>query len=657
MNSHTHDETVAGQAMPLGRQIFLGMTGILVLVLAGILALTAHATRAYLEEQLASHAQDTANVLSRDVSWALAQGDKTLAETVLAVVFDRGRFQRIDILGSDGTRLAFRESPSDIEGVPDWLPVLLPLETRSGQALVSSGWQQLGRVVVVSQPTLAYRYLWRSLLEEAAFMLGAFLLAILGMRLVLRRILGALAEVARVALDFCQRKFGSIAAVPRSRELAQVVVAMNEASRRVGDMLAAEEARAEGLRRQAFEDEVTGLPNRRGFELLLARSLSGNQAPGCLILLELEGLKELNLTDGYRAGNALLARSADLARAELGGAALALGRIGGAGFAFLCEGEEAAVRARADSLRAALAGMEAMVSGPVSFAMGMAAARAGDMPGRVLADADLALAGARQEGRNRLTVLRGEETGGAEPQGSDEWRRTLTLALAQGRLRLYAMPTLSLASGVLIHRDVLMRLAMEGEELWKAERFLAMAHRHHCMPALDRAVLERLGPNLGELVSQGGDLAVHLSGQSLADGDFRSWLASWLEGAGAGEALALEVPETACLLNLSTLAAWRESLRTRGVQFGINHFGLDARTAESLRLLLPDYVKLDGGLVLEARDQPDSRQVVASLVELAHSLEVRVLATHVESAALAEILMGLGVDGGQGYLFGQPEAL
>ena len=164
--------------MTLRRQLFLGISLIFLGVFVGLALLGVSGTRQYLEEQLGSHAQDAASSLVHPLSQSLGAGDRTLAETQVATLFDRGYFQRIAVLGNDGKVVVERELPAKIDAVPLWFSSWLTLEAQPGEAFLASGWRQLGKVVVISQPTHAYQYLWQSALEISGWMFLAYLLAL-----------------------------------------------------------------------------------------------------------------------------------------------------------------------------------------------------------------------------------------------------------------------------------------------------------------------------------------------------------------------------------------------------------------------------------------------------------------------------------------------
>ena len=164
--------------MTLRRQLFLTLSVLFLAVLAGLMVLNIKGTRDYLEQQLGSHAQDAATSLSMRLSQVLERQDPVLTELQVDSFFDRGFFQRIVLLDAKNIILLTKELPAKVPDVPLWFTKQFPLNPPGGEAFVSSGWQQLGKVVVQSQPAHAYQYLWASSLEVATWIGLVYLAAL-----------------------------------------------------------------------------------------------------------------------------------------------------------------------------------------------------------------------------------------------------------------------------------------------------------------------------------------------------------------------------------------------------------------------------------------------------------------------------------------------
>ena len=138
--------------MTLFRQLILGVSLLFFGSLAGIEAIYLVNARTQLQEQLGAQAQDAATSLSIRLAALGSLQDKVLVETMVNPVFDRGYFEEIRVVSASGEILVRKSLPLGMGEVPPWFVSLFPIHAPGAQSLVSSGWRQLGRVVVVSQP-------------------------------------------------------------------------------------------------------------------------------------------------------------------------------------------------------------------------------------------------------------------------------------------------------------------------------------------------------------------------------------------------------------------------------------------------------------------------------------------------------------------------
>jgi methyl-accepting chemotaxis protein len=253
--------------MRLAHQLYLGVTLLFLAALTGALMVSFLLTRQYVTTQLASHAEDAATSLAFTLAPPLQQGDVVHAATVVDAMFSRGYYLEIRVLDARGNELVKRRLPPNLEGVPSWFTASFNIELTSGESLISGGWRQLGRVIVKSHPGHAYLKLWEIsgwllLLFSATFILTSTFLW-----LVLRTILRPLRDIEQQALDIGKRVFREIADVPKVRELRTVVTALNRMAQKLRQSFDEQAILLEHSRREAREDGVTGLPNRREFEI------------------------------------------------------------------------------------------------------------------------------------------------------------------------------------------------------------------------------------------------------------------------------------------------------------------------------------------------------------------------------------------------------
>jgi diguanylate cyclase (GGDEF)-like protein len=648
--------------MRLRTQLFLVLAGLFLAALVVILLVSANGTRRYLEEQLASHAQDAATTLSITLGQSLGKGDRVLAQTQVSSVFDRGYFKRIDVLGADRSAIVVRELPEKIEGVPMWFVRWLPIQAPPGEAFVGSGWRQLGKVMVVSQPTFAYQHLWSTSLQLLGWLLAICLAALAVLQGGLQFILQPLRAIEKTARDVQAKKFEQIAQHPRAPELASVVRAMNQMSRRVGEMLEAETSKAQSLQRQAYEDELTGLANRRGFALRLVELLQGefHFALGAVISVELDDMRLLHRSHGFASGEAILRTVATTAQALFGSLPVTiLARNNEFNFSFvLADVTLAQATALGQTLRAQilarLADNEAAQH--VGIQTGVAFFTQRDERSHIFARLDLAVESARQSERNGFAVLNAQ-TEETSSLGSFGWRTLISSALVEKRWRLLFQPVLALdTTRRVLQTECMARLIDNKGALVPAANFLPMAARHQLMPEVDKAMLSLAFERLRQDGFDQVTVAVNLSPQSLGDAAFMAWLE--LEAGKLGRMarfLAIEVSEFGAVRNVPAAQRTKALVQRLGGRFGIDHFGLEPKALELLRQLVPDYVKLSGALMADLSSVETATDMLLSFVTLAHSLDVMVIAQQLENEQQLSSLQVALVDAGQGYYFGAPQ--
>lgn len=641
--------------MTIRQQIALGLTLIFLLMALGLTGLGLHNSKKYVEQQLASHAQDAASALSLPVAQALAAKDRVTAEVLIAAMFDRGYYQQIMVLSNDGAKIIKRELPREISGVPAWFSGFIEIETQAGEAFLSNGWQQLGKIVVISQPTFAYKQAWSALINTLIWTSLIFILMGLLLAFLLRVIFRPLDRVASAAHAIVNRQFDPITPLPKAKELSGVVNAINLMSASIKNYLDEEEARSENFRREAYFDAVTGLQNRRAFDLLMRQRLSNTESSsdGALIMVAFEGLNELNHSAGYPEGNQLLQEISATLSATLSQHAESISRIGGATFtAVLFDCNEATVKSLSEQLCKNLTALtnKPMINVRLSSAVGVSFFAAHEKLGQIMARTDLALEMAKHD-RNGAIAYSSAQDSDHDTLGSQGWRQLIQMALKEQRWVLHAQPLIDLQTGAVVHKEIMARLLDHSGQLIAANMFLPMATRHQLMPDIDRALIELA---LQRAESATTSLAINISRQAIESKEFvYADLVKQVKKIPSHQ-LAFEMSEYSFVRNIGAAKALFDSLRGAGCKVGIDRFGIDISSIHLLRSYPPDYIKLDGGLVSEIIDHADSAELVRMIVHLSETLNVQVYAQGVQQTAIADLLKDFGVRAGQGYLFGEP---
>ena len=441
-----------------------------------------------------------------------------------------------------------------------------------------------------------------------------------------------------------------LSAIRDGDDLRQVIAQVQDVSER-----REHEAR---LRHVADHDSLTGLLNRRAFEIALENLLARGRRygeQGALVLLDIDHFKYINDSRGHQVGDAVLIDVAEKLRTRLRDSDV-LARIGGDEFAVLLPlaGAESARRV-AEGVVACVHEIElAELVGlrGLTVSAGVALVDPAATAGELLARADLAMYDAKDAGRDRFAVFdpAGVESGTAHRM---TWLGRIRAALDADDLRLYAQPLVALADDTVVGHELLVRLPDAGQVAIPAGVWFEVAERYDLATAIDAWVLERALVLLG---SRPGHLSVNISATSIGRGVVLDALRDGLArtGADAGR-LTLEITETAAIGNIAAAARFAEAIRSLGCRLALDDFGAGFGSFYYLKHLPFDDVKIDGEFVRDSVADERDRAIIGAMVGVATSMGRRTVAECIEDAATLELMRGHGVDLAQGYHLGRPE--
>lgn len=423
---------------------------------------------------------------------------------------------------------------------------------------------------------------------------------------------------------------------------------------------------------QAIHDKLTGLLNRQGFENAAERLLSSEAGvEHCFGYLDLDQFKLINDSVGHPAGDVYLRQLA--ARLEAwcpSGATVA--RLGGDEFGLLLpDTQREAASLLAQDLIERIREARFIWDGQpfqVGASIGLVAFKAGDRPLPWLYQAaDTACYTAKATGRDRFVWYQMDNLSVLEQQGDIDTLKRIHAALAQGteRFELWAQTIEPLLAegqdGGWIRYEVLLRMRDGGGHLLSPGAFLPTAERHGEIVRVDTWVLWNYLEQACRVKSHLEQLAfvdVNVTGLSLVHPDFRNTL----ERAIATfpfpwQKLTLEITETSAVKNFEQARNLIAYCKDHGIRFALDDFGTGMASFDYLKRLPVDTIKIDGSFVRSVIDDPLDRAVIEFIVRAAQHKGQHTVAEFVESAAIAEHLIALGVRFGQGYHLGRPKPL
>ena len=404
---------------------------------------------------------------------------------------------------------------------------------------------------------------------------------------------------------------------------------------------------------EARHDPLTGLQNRRSFleevdgELISVRS----GARYVVLVMDLDGFKEINDRLGHQLGDALLVAFADRLESNIDARATAA-RLGGDEFAVrLAAGaNDAELRAGIAVLHSELAAPLHVEGFPVTVGVSVGVSIAPD-DGRTTADllraADVAMYKSKRTGSAVEfydNCVKGPQRGRLNLLGE------LSEALADHQFLVNYQPQIRVDTGEVDTVEALIRWQHPVHGLIPPGEFIDLAEQTDLIGPITERVLRMATQGLMTGRAADLNLAVNVSARSLQDRHFADSIFAVLDESGfRPDRLELEVTERAIVTNAERSIHTIAQLREAGIRIAIDDFGVGYSSYQTLRMLDVDRVKIDRDFIQGLLTQPRDRTIVSSLIRLAHDLGLDVVAEGVESTMVWHALAELDCDIAQGF--------
>lgn len=613
--------------------IVVGLIILAAVLTAGIINI--HSAQHYLENELKVKNLDTATALALTLSQGA--GDPVKVELLLSSQFDLGHYQRIDYIGPEGRLLARRERAAQPPAVPDWFMRLFPIAPEPGNAVIQSGWRQLGSIQLRSDPSFAYDSLWRSALELAQlFVLGGIVLGVLGM-VAIRRVLRPLDHVVEQAEALAERRYLEVEP-PRTLEFRRIIEAMNRLSQKTKRMLDEEAARLDRLKTEREIDAGSGFMVREVFCRNAMAEIEREDTPlqGVLLVVRIANLQELNREIGRLQADRLIRLAAAQIRSALGqDLGVYFGRLNASDFGLLLPGVDDAgavlPRLHAAILHAEQAPLLRLCYGAARYGVG---SRLSDL----LSTCDQTLIPAGNE-----AVAMPADAAPTSLRSTREWSDILHAALREHEFQLALHPVHD-RRGMPLYADAVARIhSSVSAEVLVAGAFVPQARRLGLVGQVD---IEILALALAEAERSSQVICIDLGYESVCDMALTDRILELLAQHKLQAArVQFDVDERVAFEHLTSFGRFCERLRPLGCRVGIE--GLDHHVGHLARVhgLGLHSVKLSRAAVQGALQDPAAQTLLRGLCSIGHAMGLQVIADGIAHAEDATLLYELGFDG------------
>ncbi|MDO9071648.1 MAG: bifunctional diguanylate cyclase/phosphodiesterase [Rubrivivax sp.] len=406
-------------------------------------------------------------------------------------------------------------------------------------------------------------------------------------------------------------------------------------------------------------DVLTGLMTRADFERSLDEAVLACNRDGAslaVLYVGLDNFRSLNEAYGHTVGDAVLAQAADRLRTALG-VQLALARLGGDEYVLLLAATDDEAADAAEQLLRELHrpyGVDAL-SLRLGASVGIAIYPDHGARPRLLGCAAVAMRSVKQLGGGGHAFY--DPALAVDERDKAELLQALRRAVEQGQLQLVYQPKVDAQSLQITAAEALLRWEHPQRGTIGPAVFVPLAERHGLMGPIGHWVINEACRQAAQWRGLGLRMrvAVNISGHQMRQDDLVQHIAAALQrhGIPAGR-LTCEITESVAMEDTAHTRATFERLRQLGVHVSIDDFGTGHSSLASLRRLPAAELKIDRAFVTDLGQSERARSIGKALVDVARTLDLRVVAEGVETTEQRDVLVALGCDELQGYLFARP---
>lgn len=412
------------------------------------------------------------------------------------------------------------------------------------------------------------------------------------------------------------------------------------------------------LQKLAYNDPLTGLPNRRFLQDSLSKILHNNQRRkrvSAFIYFDLDNFKRINDTIGHDVGDQVLVIAAERLN-KLKGISDLVVRLGGDEFGILLGdiGDKAQAAEQAnrilESIRAPIKMDSRDYNLSTSLGIAMIPEHGYDLV-TIMQNADMALYQAKQKGKNQYAFY--TEKMKISTHNLIKAEEDLTLALQRNEFEMYYQPQFNLRTNHVIGAEALIRWNHPEKGLIYPNDFIPLAESTGKIVELGYWVLESSIAYLAKRKQEvRPDILLHinLASEQLSDPHFVTLVQALLSKYQVpAHLVGFEITETSILEDIHLARYLLQTLKDMGICIAIDDFGTGYSSLSQLKNLPVDLLKIDRSFVMDLENDPDDRKIVEAIIAMAHKLNIKVLAEGVETREQWKMLQAFQCDFGQGY--------
>lgn len=641
-----------------GLVIFLGILSFL-----GALLVSVDHTKEYLNEQMSSHAQDTATSLGLSIAPYLASDDIIIVETMVSAIFDSGYYAAMTLTSTDDNSVILtREAPSTIETVPDWFINMFELTPPSKESQINTGWRIAANLKVTSHAGVSYYQLWQYATKATMAFAIILIISLILAYFILNAVLKPLSLVEKQAIAVSKKQFTINPKQSFTRELNVVVNALNSMVENVQKNFNSLTGQAEKFTKEAYLDKLTGLGNRRAFDSQFASHLDeiDDALVGTIALVELPSLQEVNQSRGYQAGDLYVNNMVNLVQQSFSEVTeFSFYRINGGSFIIAVAQPFALCQQDIQKVLEAFNQKDGD-DYPRGFAKLVSTSyNKSDSVKKLLMNLDTLLT---EKVPQQQTELASITDNNGLSLGLQDWKTLINDLINNGHIAFLSQPVhqcqyeeTSITEQKPLYNELLAKFYYDNEVIPNNQLF-AMAERLKLTEQLDMKLISAAASLVKS--DMASPIAINLSQQSLLSSSFCLWLEAFINNnKHCQEQIYFEINESALLKNITLASKHIHSFKALNIGICIERFGTSFTSFKYINGLDLDYIKIDGSYIRDIEANSDNKHFIQAVNQICHGLGIKVVACHIENESTLNIIKELDCDAAQGQFIQAPKAL
>ncbi|MCK4866041.1 MAG: EAL domain-containing protein [Gammaproteobacteria bacterium] len=418
---------------------------------------------------------------------------------------------------------------------------------------------------------------------------------------------------------------------------------------------------------QASHDALTGLINRREFEVRLKQTIRNaiaEDSAHSICFLDLDKFKIINDTSGHAAGDEFLKQVSKTIQSLLRQTDV-LARLGGDEFAIILD--SCSIYQAKNICNQIIKKIKdtRFNWGKNSFEAG---ASIGIVPitkltasvSEVMSSVDAACYEAKNKGRNRVQVFEPNDAEFVKHQLETSWIQKIKTAIDENQFELcfQELRNINPTHPTPISIELLIRLNDDGNVI-NPDSFIPTAERYSLMPMIDEWVISNMFDFVNEYHEKHDSdirVAINLSGQSLSEDSVLNLITKLLRKNKhlKKELICFEITETAAIANMSKAIEFIAQIKQIGCKFSLDDFGSGLSSFSYLKSMAVDNIKIDGVFIRDIHIDPINKIFVESIHNISKIMGIKTTAEYVENEEILNCIKSIGIDYAQGYHISKP---